>query len=380
MTAETEIPDSSLAAEVGTIPIRNVWLLFLYAYKLSRYEGQFQSEIESSPDLLSLVAKLLCYATEKRLRRQLSAAYQSRHATLRRVRGRIDLLETATHQLLERAEIACDFDELTSDTPRNRLIRAALTRLGSRLKDPDLAKSAKALARALGERGVSALLPSRSELAREQIARHDADDRLLVSLARAVFDLILPTETVGSRDVVNATRSEVNFPLLFEKAIAAFFQVELSQRPGWVVRPSHLIQWPWGSRSAGMAGILPSMVCDIVIENSMLGRRIVIDTKFMNILTPGRYGGWRLKSGNIFQVYSYLRSQESADDALSGDAEGILLHPAVGLNLDETAMISGHPVRFRTVDLSQPSTSIVSELRDLLFASRLAAGRGDLPT
>lgn len=122
----------------ATIPLRNIWLLFLYAADLVQFKGRFDQEVETARDLPDLVARLLTHVVEERLRRNLSRGYRARTATLSRVRGRIDMLETATRQLMDRATIACRFDEHTMDTPRNRLVRAALAHLATRVAD-DLA-------------------------------------------------------------------------------------------------------------------------------------------------------------------------------------------------------------------------------------------------
>ncbi len=111
----------------GKIPVRNVWLLFLYAYDLARFQGRFEAEIEDSPDFKSLIARLLCHVVETRLRRNLSFGYRRREDTLKRVRGRIDILKTESRDLFRRGEVACRFEELTIDTPRNRLVHAALS-------------------------------------------------------------------------------------------------------------------------------------------------------------------------------------------------------------------------------------------------------------
>ena len=133
--AGTNSEDESLLV-YDEIPVRNVWFLFLFAYDLSRFHGRFEAEIEDSPDFKSLIARLLCHVVEIRLKRNLSFDYQRREDTLKRVRGRIDLLKTESHALLRRGEIACRFDELTIDTPRNRFVRAALTALSKLLNDP----------------------------------------------------------------------------------------------------------------------------------------------------------------------------------------------------------------------------------------------------
>jgi 5-methylcytosine-specific restriction enzyme subunit McrC len=112
---------------VGRIPVRNLWLLMLYASDLFRTGGTAHVAVEESPDELpDLVAEILAHAVETRLHRQLSLGYRSREEWLSRVRGRIDVLTTARRQLLDRGLVACRFAELTIDTPRNRFVRAAL--------------------------------------------------------------------------------------------------------------------------------------------------------------------------------------------------------------------------------------------------------------
>jgi 5-methylcytosine-specific restriction enzyme subunit McrC len=356
----------------GKIPVRNVWLLFLYAYDLARFQDRFEAEVEESPDLKSLIARLLCHAVEVRLRRHLSFGYRRREATLKRVRGRIDILETQSKDLFRRGEVACRFEEFTINTPRNRLVRAALSRLAPLLSDrelsnKDLAHRARQLAGALERCGVSGGMPSREEISADQIARHEAEDKLMVSLARAVFDLVLPTETAGQRALYSADREDAHFfRRLFEKAIGNFFKVELPRSEGWRVLPGKRIAWPIESGTNGIGTYLPNMITDIVLENDIEGRRIIIDTKFTNILTQGRYDNRSFKSGHIYQIYAYLRSQEHVDDPMSQSSEGILLYPAIGLAVNEVALIQGHLMRFATVDLTASSSQIIARLRALV--------------
>ena len=354
------------------IPVRNVWLFFLYAYDLARFHGRFDAEIEDSPDFKSLIARLLCRAVETRLRRNLSFGYRRREDTLKRVRGRIDILKTESRDLFRRGEIACRFEELTIDTPRNRLVRAALTVLGGWLDDKDLAHRTRTLAGSLGRAGVSGLMPSRAETASDQIARHESEDQLMVSLARATFNLFLPSEKAGARTISKAQRDITEFRKLFEKAVGNFFDAELPREEGWRVYPGKQIYWPIGAASAGIQMYLPIMKTDIILENEQANRRIIIDTKFTDILTKARFGnGSRFKSVHIYQLYSYLRSQERPDDSRSLSAEGMLLYPAVGLDIDETADIQNHLVRFVTINLDEPTNVVIEKLRQLPVQSTL---------
>jgi len=356
------------------IPVRNVWFLFLYAYDLARFFGRFEAAVEDSPDFKALIARLLCHAAETRLRRNLSFGYRRRHETLKRVRGRIDILETETHGLFGRGEVACRFEELTIDTPRNRLVRAALTVLASRLSDQRLAHRARSLASALGRAGVSGTEPTREEIASDQIACHQADDRLMVSLARAVFDLILPMETQGTRFLLQAQREGTDFRTIFERAVANFFAAELPRDEGWRIYPGKRLFWPVRAASSGITQYLPGMIIDIILENLPLGRRIIIETKFTEMLVSKRFGdGQRFKTAHLYQLYAYLRSQEQPDDPHSLRAEGLLLYPAVGQNIDEVAEIQGHLMRLATIDLAAPTSEVVERLRVLPLFSRLTS-------
>jgi 5-methylcytosine-specific restriction enzyme subunit McrC len=121
---------------------------------------------------------------------------------------------------------------------------------------------------------------------------------------------------------------------------------------------------------------MPTMITDIILENTQEERRIIIDTKFTDVLTKSQYGGERFKTGHIYQLYSYLRSQESSDDPLSLCSDGILLYPSVGVEIDETALIQDHRVRFVTIDLARPSAEVVENLKAIPTLSTLASSQG----
>jgi 5-methylcytosine-specific restriction enzyme subunit McrC len=338
---------------VGRIPVRNLWLLLLYASDLGRFFEKYNAAVENAPDLPSLIARLLAYAVERRLRRNLSRNYIRKEDVLTRVRGRIDIVRTYSNDLLSRGQIACRFEDHTINTPRNRLVRTALDAVSGRVSDADLAHRCRTLAGDLGRLGVSGVNPSRAELASDQIARHDADDRLMVTLARIVFDLVLPTEDAGNNSLTRVERDHILARKLFEKAVGNFFATELGASD-WRVHQGKWLYWPLEEPSSGISAVMPNMKTDIILENSAACRRIVIDTKFAGIFANTAYRDAVLKSGYIYQMYSYLRSQEVSGDLRSMSAEGILLHPAIDIDVDESVTIQGHRIRFVTVNLARP--------------------------
>ena len=149
---------------VGRVPIRNLWLLMLYASRLYReIPSHRRYAVEESPDdIPNLAAEVLTRAVERRLRRNLSYDFQLRRADLTRVRGRIDQLRTERRRLLQQGKIACSFDELTTDTPLNRFVKAALQELTKVIDDKHLTRRCRTASVALEKGGVGTELSIRT--------------------------------------------------------------------------------------------------------------------------------------------------------------------------------------------------------------------------
>lgn len=350
-------------SKVDGIPIRNLWLLMLYASDLFRHASKasdFASE-DVPDDIPDLIAELLAHSVEKRLRRNLTHGYQPTQAILNRVRGRIDVLETSTKQLLSRGAVACRFEHFTVDTPRNQFVRAALDAIAGIVRRDDLAHRCRALAVSLGRLGVANRRPSRSEISTERYGRHDASDRFMVGAAELVFDLLLPTEMAGRTHMVLPARNSHWIRRLFERAVGGFYSVVLSPQ-GWRVDTGKHLSWPVAAKTLGIDAILPGMKTDIILDHPETSQRIIIDTKFTSMLAQGQFRDGILQSGYLYQLYAYLRSQEGRGDPLADRAAGLLLHPSVGEMIDETVVMQNHAIRFATVDLAASTPEIRAQL------------------
>lgn len=360
------VMDRSGAGLIGRIPVRNIWFLMLYASSLFRYEGKRRVAIEDNPDYIpDLIAEVLSRIVERRLKRNLSFSYQSRKSVLNRVRGRIDQLTTDRHNLLARGMIACQFEDFTVNTPRNRLVRAALESIARIVHDKTLAHRCLVLSGTLKTLGVSGNKPTRTEISTDRINRNEADDQLMVAAAKLAFNMALPTEEAGNQLLPSPDREEAWVRLLYEKAIGGFYDVVLSPK-GWRVEAGKPLSWMIEQKTAGVDRILPSMKTDMVLSNFAAGRRIIIDTKFNMILAPGRYREESIRSGYLYQIYAYIRSQEDDKDPLSKHTAGLLLHPAIEEMVDETVVIQGHAIRFATIDLAADAIKIRKRLIDII--------------
>lgn len=355
--------DAAWRSQAG-IPIRNLWVLLAYASGLARFLDPLGTRVDEDADLPDVLGRVLALAVERRLRRGLSRGYELRSAELDRVKGRIDWLNTETGQLLSKGRIACRYEDLTHDTPRNRLVVAALLAAGKQVQAADLARKCHGLARTLLDAGVTPVRPSRLEMSRERFGRNDEQDEVVVRTSELILDMKVPSENAGDDKLSRLDHDEVLLRQIFEKAVAGFYLLELHGRDGWRVGRQSVFDWHGTDATPGLHAILPKMHADIVLQKDN-ARRIVLDTKFTGIVSPRVHGVEGLKSAHIYQIYSYIRSQAGMDDALSDKAEGILLHPAIDRNLDEAVTIQGHRIRFVTLDLAAEASVFRERLRDI---------------
>lgn len=368
--SEAACLNTAATGYIGRIPVRNLWLLMLYASDLFKsLKTSKNVSVEENPDdIADLVAQILTHEVERRLRRNLTFGYKEREADLHRVRGRIQLLATEGRKLLDRGRVACRFDELTPDTPRNRYIRAALESIAGQVYDSSLAHNCRSLAGSLCRLGVAGQKPNRAEMSQDRLGRHDFHDQQMLAAAQLAFDLALPTEAAGEKPIVSPEREIRWLRTLFEKAVAGFYQYTLPSDQ-WQVRPGQRLSWPITASTSKAKDLVPGMKTDIIIDNTQTRKRLVIDTKFNSILTNGWYRDETLRSSYMYQIYAYLRSQENTGDSLNVNASGCLLHPSIDKMLCESIEIQGHVIHFVTVDLSAGAQEIRQQLESVALIS-----------
>ncbi|MEL7974348.1 hypothetical protein AAG589_00670 [Isoptericola sp. F-RaC21] len=350
------------------IPIRNVWLLQLFASSLYRSAGSDVVAAEDNPeDLPRLVAQILAEEVERRLHTGLTVGFRAAGRNVRRVRGRINLLTTERRQLLRRGQINCTFDEVVHDVPVNRLARAALETAARLVPDEPRYRSLALRLRSAGVVGPCPPLGSVPSMRRQRLLAHD---RLMIAAAELLLTLTIPSTHAGDKLLPAPLLDDAYLRRLFEHAAFGFYRHRLSPA-GWKVSHGTRLKWQTSSPSPGISAILPGMQLDVVLDAPMTPgesrRRIVIDTKFTSITKPGNFGAMTLRSGYVYQIYAYLMSQEGLEPDVA--TEGLMLHPAVGEHVDEEVVVQGHRIRFATVDLAADPHTLAEG-----FVTALSAG------
>lgn len=350
---------------VAKIPIKNIWLLLLYASNLYQTLGKQQRiQLENNPeDLIKLVAELYCEAAWERLMRSLSCGYIQQTQILNRVRGKIDILATVRQHLLEKGRIQCQFEVLTIDTPKNRYIHAAAHTLLPLIEDKKLKIRCQKIISRFNTLKIGQ--STQYDFRADYFDRAGTQDRYLLTLCRLIFKMAIPTEQAGVQSAEQINKTDTWLRQLFEKATIGFARVNLPASR-WKISSGKQLSWQQESASNHINKFLPDMQTDLIIEHTACQHRMIIDTKCTSIVRQSRSKKDKFKSEHIYQLYAYLRSQENTTDAPSCHATGMLLYPAIDENINEHVIIQNHTIRFSTINLQEDSRLIRKNLLRLL--------------
>jgi len=307
-----------------------------------------------STELVDLFATVLVKGIEHLARRGLELGYSSQDDEFRGIRGRVDLLSTQRRFLIEHGRAACHFDELTTDTLPNQILKACLKLLSA---DPNIDPvNRSAVLRITRElRGVKDVQITNRSFRCVQLNGNNRFYKFLLNVCELIYGGWLTSEEEGRYRFRSFLRDEKKMALVFQNFVYNFLKIERTDLT--VFREN--IQWKASSETDAKLSLLPTMRTDISINK--VDRKLIIDTKYYIETLSEYFGSKKIHSENLYQLLSYLMNVAPENEKI----EGILLYPTVDQDLRISYSILGMPVRIQTLNLSQPWEKIRNELIQL---------------
>lgn len=312
------------------------------AWDLRVTDGEIAALGTQRLDLLELLIRLFADRLRTAVRSGLPRRYLAREEDLPLLRGRLDVIRQATHLAVRPDRLACRFDELSEDTPFNRVLKAAVTRLSGRARTAANTRSLAELAARFESVGDSrAPLDEQVRLDRTNAAFHG-----LYRLARLFLKGDWQSTASGG-----ARGFSLLFPMndLFEKFVGRSLQRALP--PGTVHR-----QHTGRHALADADGPLFALKPDVKID--MPDGIVILDTKWKR-LDPGRRD-LEVASADVYQMLAYGRACDAK--------RLILLYPWTkeleegGVYRSWTVTGTDCPFDVATVDVGRPGR-VVETLR-----------------
>lgn len=163
------------------------WEHFIYIASKSEFSPRLSTQaaaVEPGFEFVDILSRWFIDSAERLLRLGLRHDYNESTQELEEVRGRLLTLETAAEVLKGRPVATCVFDELSFDTPLNRIVRTACQRV-SRLQG--ISDESRRRARRLAYRmdGIGTLRPNDRHLKPERLTQNYTHP---ISLARLILD------------------------------------------------------------------------------------------------------------------------------------------------------------------------------------------------
>jgi 5-methylcytosine-specific restriction enzyme subunit McrC len=170
----------------------------------------------------------------------------------------------------------------------------------------------------------------------------------------------LPSEEQGIFKFTDFTRDERKMNQLFESFVRNFYKIE--QKKYYTVK-SEIIKWQFENTENESFQYLPQMETDISLENDT--EKIIIDTKYYSETMTINYDKEKIKSANLYQLFSYLLNQEELDTKTQ-NATGILLYPTIETDYNLAFQYRQHKILVRTVNLNTNWKNISLRLKEII--------------
>ena len=338
------------------IPVQNIYYMLAYAFQVLNENGYKDIETEQFDNVGELCAAILAKGVALQLKRGLGKEYVPQTEHLSSLRGKIDIAESIKSQSMIRKQLVCTYDDFTVNSYMNRILKSTM----ELLIRSDISKvRKKELRKLLVFFGDVEPLNIYDINWRIQYNRNNQSYRMLISVCYLVVKGLLQSNTSGSTKLMDFL-DEQRMCRLYEKFILEYYRKEHPE-----VKAS-ASQIPW-QLDDDFGSMLPVMQTDIMLSkgNSVL----IIDAKYYGHTTQSQYGVHTLHSGNLYQVFTYVKNKDAEFGNEPHTVSGMLMYAQTDESVQPNHIyhMSGNKISVRTLDLNRPFKEI-SELLDSIIA------------
>ncbi|WP_226065036.1 5-methylcytosine-specific restriction endonuclease system specificity protein McrC [Kaistella polysaccharea] len=341
------------------IPIENIYYLLCYAWNKLEEKERVYVSVDDKTELVDLFAKILINGTKILLKRGIDKSYIDYTDEIVGVKGKLQISQTLKSNLLFKQRTVCTFDSFSSNILNNRILLSTLYSL-SRTKglDRELKKELFKLQRMFS--GIDLIQINNSLFSQIKLNRNNRFYGFLMNVCQIIYENTLPSEEEGIFKFTDFTRDERKMNQLFEAFIRNFYRIEQNR---YTIVKKETIKWSFNSEDQESFQFIPKMETDITLENGT--EKIIIDAKYYRETMTINYDKEKIKSNNLYQLFSYLLNQE--DETLKTmNAKGVLLYPTIEKEYDLQYKYKSHMIEIRTINLNSNWKLISERLREII--------------
>lgn len=335
------------------IPIQNIYYLLCYAWnKLDESEVVDVNEIDST-ELIDLFSKILLNSCSRLLKQGLDRYYIEQEDVIMGIKGKFNFSATIKQNVLPLSKTACIYDEFDYDILHNQILKKTIGKL-LRTKKLDSTLKDELHKIYLKFPPISEIVIRNSLFKQIRLHRNNYHYDFIMKVCQIVHENLFIDETKGNYKFKDFTRDEKAMASLFEAFVRNFYKIETDYTVS-----SDSIRWKFESDDIEDLEMLPIMLTDITLKSN--DRKIIIDTKYYKDAFATRYDKEKINSSNLYQLFSYLKNQETDSD-VTLNCEGILLYPSTQKDFLHSFKYKNHKIRIISINLNQDWQAIRTDL------------------
>ena len=340
------------------IPIQNVYYMLSYAFQVLNEQGYKNIATEQFYNTAELMAAILEKGIAVQLKRGLGKEYIPQTEALSSLRGKIDIAESIKPQSMLCKQLICTYDEFSVNSTMNRIIKSTVELL---LRSNISKQRKKNLRKLMVYFGEVDFVDLHSVNWNVQYNRNNQTYRMLISICYLVVKGLLQTQSDGSTKLMDFL-DEQRMCRLYEKFILEYYRKEYKNK---ITANASQIPWQLDNEENSM---LPVMQSDIMLQRG--DRILIIDAKYYEHSTQVQFDKHTLHSGNLYQIFTYVKNKEYELRDKDHVVSGMLLYAKTDeeVHPNNVYQMSGNQITVRTLDLNLPFAAIAKQLDEIAEA------------
>lgn len=340
-----------------SIFIKNIYYMLSYAFTTINQGGYEDVATEKFENMHNLFAAILAKGIGKQLKQGLYREYLNCKEDVAVVHGKIDMSCTIQNCLEKKRVLTCQYDELSENNLLNQILKTTVMLLLRHSKveqeyKNDLKKEM------LFFSNVDTVDPTSIRWSAIRFQRNNNTYRMLISLCQLILEGMLLTTDSGEYKLASFI-DEQRMNRLYEKFILEYYAKEC---PQVTVAASQI---PW-ALDDGVGTMLPVMQSDITLKKGNIV--LIIDAKYYAHTTQTQYDIHTIHSGNLYQIFTYVKNKDAEFRNQSHTVSGMLLYAATDevIHPDNVYQMNGNKISIRTLDLNQDFSKIATQLNAIV--------------
>ncbi len=334
------------------IPIKNIYYMLSYAFQTLKDQGLKDVDLETFENAEQLLSEILIRGVSIQIKRGLNREYLSETDMISSVKGKIDVSDSIKTRSIVRRQLVCTYDDFSTDTNLNRIIKTTLL---TTLRLDILPTQKKTIKKLL------VYFENVSEINIRNIDwslhynRNNQSYQIIIYVCYMLINGFLQSQDAGDIKLIDFI-DEQRMSRLYEKFILEYYKKHYP----WLSPSASRIKWQLDS---GDESLLPAMKSDIMLQHD--NTVLIIDAKYYASTTQSQFDRHSVHSENLYQIFTYVKNKEfELRRCANHSVSGMLLYAKTDEEIqpDEEYVMSGNMIHVKTLDLSKDFPFVSSQL------------------